>query len=138
MKNLSKELETLIHKMLVSHPLPYKKGKSIRVGPVVIRESRQQGFIIFDCIEQTQLAITYSKGAALAVAKCHINKQDYQEVLRLDRIFQKHDIDCLHYQYIIGKSSNESLRYVNINRLEISEAESEIAKQDIEDILFDK
>jgi len=138
MKDLTKDLETIIHKVVLSHPLPYKKGKHIRIGPIVIRESKTQGFILFDSLKQKQLAVTYSKSAALAVAKCYLKEQNYEQVLRLDKIFQKYDVDCIFYKHIIEKTDNDFLKNVNRDRLDIAVHKVQDVKQDIEDILFDK
>jgi len=138
MKNLTKELESIIHKVVLSHPLPYKKGKHIRIGPVIIRESKTQGFILFDSLKQKQLAVTYSKSAALAVAKCYLKDQDYSDVIRLDKVFQKYDIDCIFYKHIIEKTNDVFLKNVNTDRLDIAVHKVQDVKQNIEDILFDK
>ena len=88
-KTLLKELQHLIEDKLDPSLFPYQKGNSIRIGKIVVRDSKK-GFLIYDCQENKQVAITFSKTAALALAKS-LSKgtNNMSTVMDLDKTIQK-------------------------------------------------
>ena len=133
MKNLSKELETLIHKILVSHPLPYKKGKSIRIGKYAIRQAKAGWWVIYDCETNTQDARLFCKTAAIAYAKV---RNDKNKVVTLDRVIQKHYTDCMFYKHILVTTKDPVKQDITKTRYDISYTETKLAKQSLDAIIF--
>jgi len=137
MKNLAKTLEDIISHGLNNVPLPYKKGKSIRIGSIAIRHSEKQGYIIFDCSAKKQLDVTFSRAAALAFAKHHDNLAKRSRILDLDAKFQKHFIDSMFFKNTIEKTDNDAKKTVAEARLDISQAHLKAAQHGLECIIFE-
>lgn len=137
MNNLAKTLEEIILTGLNNTPLPYKKGNSIRIGPIVIRQSKQHGYIIFDCKNQTSIATTFSRVAALAIAKHYKNIHKHTTIKSIDNKIEKFYNDSLFYRNTISKTSDVIKKEITEDRLELAQAELQTAQSLLEDIIFD-
>ena len=83
------ELKALIEQGLENVPFPYVKGNSVRIGNAVIRTSKNGNFV-FDMKCKKQVANTFSKTAAVAIAKKHAEGQNVvDEVMRIDHEIEK-------------------------------------------------
>ena len=90
-KQLIHDLEEIIHNGPEAVPLPVQKGNSIRIKQYIIRESKHSGYLVYCCKENKQIARTFCKASAIAIAKSLAtghNKLD--EMLKLDSTIQKH------------------------------------------------
>ena len=67
--SLARELENLINNKIDASILPYVKGKSIRIGHVIIREARAGFFLVFDTKENRELGKMFCKTSAVALAR---------------------------------------------------------------------
>jgi hypothetical protein len=65
---LAKELEALINRNLDTSYFPYVKGKSIRIGHIIVRETRF-GFLVFDTKNNKEVDKMFCKTSAVALAK---------------------------------------------------------------------
>jgi|TARA_R110000772_G_scaffold170455_1_gene282358 hypothetical protein len=135
-KTLLKELQHLIEDKLDPSLFPYQKGNSIRIGKIVVRDSKK-GFLIYDCQENKQVAITFSKTAALALAKS-LSKgtNNMSTVMDLDKTIQKNYMDALFFTNTIKTSKDEFKKDVVLTRLEIAKARTAIAKSALDSIIF--
>jgi hypothetical protein len=133
---LLKELQHLIEDKLDPSLFPYQKGNSIRIGKIVVRDSKK-GFLIYDCQENKQVAITFSKTAALALAKS-LSKgtNNISTVMDLDKTIQKNYMDALFFTNTIKTSKDEFKKDVVLTRLEIAKARTAIAKSALDSIIF--
>jgi|TARA_B110000305_G_scaffold238390_1_gene303718 hypothetical protein len=133
---LLKELQHLIEDKLDPSLFPYQKGNSIRIGKIVVRDSKK-GFLIYDCQENKQVAITFSKTAALALAKS-LSKgtNNMSTVMDLDKTIQKNYMDALFFTNTIKTSKDEFKKDVVLTRLEIAKARTAIAKSALDSIIF--
>jgi hypothetical protein len=68
-KHIVKELETIVNKGLEDGLIPYQKGNSIRIKNMVIRYNERKGYLIYNTSNNSQVARTYFKSSALAIAK---------------------------------------------------------------------
>lgn len=136
MKHIILELESIVNKTLNDMPLPYVKGNSIRIGKVIIRYSKRNGYVLFDCKKQEKIAETYSKAAALAVANYYIKNRKINHILEMDHNYQKHDLDCYFYKNIIDNSKDEFRKDSVTFRYENSLVKAQELRQAIEDIIF--
>jgi hypothetical protein len=135
-KNLVKDLQSLLEDKLDPSMFPYQKGNSIRIGKMVVRQSKK-GFLIFDCKDKKQIAITFSKTAALALAKSLAEGDDNtQTVLSLDDTIQKNFMDALFFTNILKVSKDEIKKDITMNRLEIAKSRTAIAKDALDLIIF--
>ena len=66
------------------------------------------------------MAKTYTKAAALAIAK-NLNKNlNVDNILRLDDVAAKHRTDCMFYTYTIKTTDSDLKREVTQNRYDIA------------------
>ena len=126
-----KDLQEIIEANLDPTLFPYRKGNSIRIGPIAIRESNK-GYLIYNLKTNKQVARTFCKTAAVAIAKS--GKVD--EIKRLDNEIMKHFNDCLFYKHTMKTSKNETSRFVAENRYEISSDKTHSLKQKLDGYIF--
>jgi len=133
---LLKELQHLIEDKLDPSMFPYQKGNSIRIGKIVVRDSKK-GFLIYDCQENKQVAITFSKTAALALAKS-LSKgtNNIKTVMDLDNTIRKNYMDALFFTNTIKTTKDDFKRDVVLTRLEIAKARTANAKSALDSIIF--
>ena len=133
---LLKDLQHLIEDKLDPSLFPYQKGNSIRIGKMVVRDSKK-GFLIYDCQENKQVAITFSKTAALALAKS-LSKgtNNISIVMDLDKTIQKNYMDALFFTNTIKTTKDEFKKDVVLTRLEIAKARTANAKSTLDSIIF--
>jgi hypothetical protein len=133
---LLNELQHLIEDKLDPSLFPYQKGNSIRIGKIVVRDSKK-GFLIYDCQENKQVAITFSKTAALALAKS-LSKgtNNISIVMDLDKTIQKNYMDALFFTNTIKTTKDEFKKDVVVTRLEIAKARTAKAKSVLDSIIF--
>jgi hypothetical protein len=133
---LLKELQHLIEDKLDPSLFPYQKGNSIRIGKMVVRDSKK-GFLIYNCQENKQVAITFSKTAALALAKS-LSKgtNNISIVMDLDKTIQKNYMDALFFTNTIKTTKDEFKKDVILTRLEIAKARTANAKSALDSIIF--
>ena len=133
---LLKELQHLIDDKLDPSLFPYQKGNSIRIGKIVVRDSKK-GFLIYDCQENRQVAITFSKTAALALAKSLSKGTNITStVMDLDKTIQKNFMDALFFTNTIKTTKDDFKKDVSITRLEIAKARTAHAKSALDSIIF--
>ena len=133
---LLKELQHLIEDKLDPSMFPYQKGNSIRIGKIVVRDSKK-GFLIYDCQENKQVAITFSKTAALALAKS-LSKgtNNIKTVMDLDNTIRKNYMDALFFTNTIKTTKDDFKKDVVLTRLEIAKARTANAKSALDSIIF--
>ena len=139
-KQLAKELEEIVVHGLAQVPIPYEKGNSIRVKNIVIRKHKN-GYRIFDISTNKHVVTTFTKTAALAIAKVvgeRGNSNDIKDIIVLDNKVCKHYMDALFAKRAIEASKD-------ITRIEASEVKFDIATDrawsslaQIESYIFDK
>ena len=133
---LLKELQHLIDEKLDPSLFPYQKGNSIRIGKIVVRDSKK-GFLIYDCQENKQVAITFSKTAAFALAKSLSKGTNITStVMDLDKTIQKNFMDALFFTNTIKTTKDDFKKDVSITRLEIAKARTAHAKSALDSIIF--
>ena len=136
-KQLAEEI--VVHG-LAQVAIPYEKGNSIRIKNIVIRKHRN-GYRIFDISTNKHVVTTFTKAAALAIAKITAETGDnssVRDIIRLDNTVSKHYMDAL-----FAKRSIEVGK--DIQRIESSEVKFDIATDkawsslaQIETYIFDK
>lgn len=136
-KKVIKELKTLIEENLDPTMFPYCKGNSIRIGKIIIRESKQLGFVIFDKTNNQKIATTFCKTAAVALAKnLASDKNQKEKILSLDHIIRKNYIDMLHYSHIMNTTKNSVTADVVATRYDLAKARTEDARDSLDFIIF--
>jgi|TARA_R110000851_G_scaffold333450_1_gene513366 hypothetical protein len=135
-KTLLKDLQNLIEENLDPSMFPYQKGNSIRIGKMVVRDSKN-GFLIYDCKDNKQVAITFSKTAALALAKSISNGTDnIDKVLDLDKTIEKNFTDALFFTNTLKITKDDFKKDITLTRLELATARTAEAKSALDLIIF--
>ena len=134
-KQILKDLQDIIEANLDATMFPYQKGNSIRIGKFVIRDSKV-GYLIYDIEDNKQIAKTFCKTAAVALAKNLHKGRDTKRVLDLDKVIEKHYNDCVFYRHTIKITKDELKKEITENRYEISKAMTSDAKRRLDSFIF--
>jgi hypothetical protein len=135
-KNIIKDLEEIIESQLDAVAFPYKKGKSVRIGTMVVRETKN-GYLVYDTTNNKQVARTFCKTSAIAIAKTKAKGLDIlSKALEYDRVIEKNYNDALFYKHTIKKSSEAIVRETRRMRLEIAIDRTRWAKDHLDRFIF--
>jgi len=135
-EHLEHGLKELLESPIDPSLFPVKKGNKINIGSYSIVK-RRDDYSIKDYKTETIVAHTYSKAAAIAIAKNLAKKHNKTEqILKLDREYSKHDIDCKFYQHIIKVTKDETQRDIVGTRFDISIFRADLVKQKIESYIL--
>lgn len=135
-RHIINELESIIERGLEDSVIPVKKGNSIRIGQTVIRESRN-GFLIYDLKTNKQIARTFFKTSAIAIAKKYAEGKDVvKRALALDSILLKHYNDAIFYKNTIKKTSDCLIKESRQCRLQIAMDKTQKAKEELDKFIF--
>jgi len=101
-KTVAKEILQLIDQETNKLCVPIQQGNSVTIKHMVVRESAQ-GFLVINALTDQQVAYTFSKTAAVAIAKNHARgTEDHTaQILKIDREIQQKYNDCVHYKQTI-------------------------------------
>jgi len=133
-KQLLQLIDSETHKVC----LPIQKGNSIRIKHMVVRESRR-GYLVFDILNGSQVACTFSKTAAVAIAKNHAEgcMNETHRILRLDdEIMQKYN-DAVHFKYTIQCTDDEQRRASARIRYDIAWEDVLTLRSELDHYIFD-
>lgn len=139
-RELALQLEEIITKGLEDIPIPYQKGNSIRLKNIVIRKHKN-GYKLFDCAVNSHIVTTFTKTAALAVAKNIVEKQPQNvvdEIIRIDDKVAKHYMDALFSKRSCEVSKDPDKRENSRILFDISMDKAWSSLEAIEDYIFDK
>lgn len=135
-KALINELKALIEQGLEEVPFPYVKGNSVRIGNMVIRTSKKGNFV-FDMKCKRQVAHTFSKTAAVAIAKQHAEGHNIvKEVLLIDSEIEKNYNDAVFFQHSYKKAEDELRKEVLETRLDIATTKIDKGRTQLEDYIY--
>ena len=134
--SLVNELKALIEQGLEDVAFPYVKGNSVRIGNMIVRTSKK-GNYVFDMKQQKQVAHTFSKTAAVAIAKKHAEGQNVvNEVMKLDYEIEKNYNDAVFFQHSYDKSNDELRKEVLECRLDIATTKIDKGRSRLEDYIY--
>jgi hypothetical protein len=135
MKNLEsavKELEELVDRNIDQYRFPETKNNSIRINNILIRRSKNHGYVIVDSQNNHSLAAVYSKSGAIAFALAHLENKNVKNILFYDSIIEKNTNDSYFYNHSIAHSDQEPRTQALLNRLEESKYKITWAKQSLD------
>ena len=127
-----KDLQEIIEENIDLTLFPYKKGNSIRIGDIVVRESKNNGHLVYCAKGNKQIARTFSKTAAVAIAR----GGDVNDILQLDHDIMKHFNDCIFYRHTMRNSKNDTAKFVAESRYEISADYTQELKKKLDRYIF--
>ena len=135
-KVLINELKALIEQGLEDVPFPYVKGNSVRIGNMIIRTSKS-GNYVYDMKHKEQIAHTFSKTAAVAIAKNKSIGQDVvKDVMLIDYDIEKNYNDALFFAHSSKKAQDDLRKDVLECRLEIATGKIEQGRSRLEDYIY--
>lgn len=134
-KQILKDLQDIIEDNLDPSMFPYKKGNSIRIGKMVVRQNRY-GYLVYDIESNSQIAKTFCKTAAVAVAKIATNKKNITKVLDLDKTIEKYYNDCVFYRHTIKYTKDDFKRETTRVRYNIARDLTSDAKRQLDRFIF--
>lgn len=133
---LATELESLINSSLDMSFFPYVKGKSVRIKHVVVRET-SFGFLVFDTKENKEIAKTFCKTSALALAKnVALDRNRVKEIQDLDSVIQKHYNDAMFFKNTIRVTKDEDRKFVAETRYDLAAAKTREAKAKLDKFIY--
>jgi|11_taG_2_1085331.scaffolds.fasta_scaffold78906_2 hypothetical protein len=136
---LALELENLINNTIDKSFLPYVKGKSIRIGHVIVRETRVGFFLVFDTKENTEIAKMFCKTGAVALAKSIVSKQNDAEIKiikSLDDIISKNFNDAIFYKHTIKVTKDDIKKQVAQMRYSVARDATQHAKDKLDTFIY--
>lgn len=139
LQSLKTTLEEIVTSGLEEVPIPYKKGNSIRIKNIVIRRSKNFGHLVIDTKVGKQVAETFSKAGAIALALDNINgRRNVETILRLDRKIEKNYNDALFFKHTIESTKDEFRKEMALTRFDVAYDKTQDAKHELESFIFDK
>ncbi len=136
---LALELENLINNTIDKSFLPYVKGKSIRIGHVIVRETKVGFFLVFDTKENTEIAKMFCKTGAVALAKSIVSKQNDAEIKiikSLDDIISKNFNDAIFYKHTIKVTKDTIKKQVAQMRYSVARDATQHAKDKLDTFIY--
>jgi len=131
-RSTAKELQKLVDKIIPQYTLPYKEGKAIRIGKMLVRRSTRYGYIIVDTEDNATISTADTKHGAVAIAKASLRGHRIDQLQQKDHIASKHLNDAMHYSYIIDRTDNENKKSMLETRLEVAKLQLESINTDLE------
>ena len=136
---LAKELENLINNKIDTSYFPYVKGKSIRIGHIIVRETRAQFFLVFDTKENKEIAKMFCKTSAVALAKSIVTSKEndtINKIKQLDDTISKNYTDAIFYKHTIKVTKDEIKREVAEMRYQIAAETTRNAKDKLDTFIY--
>jgi hypothetical protein len=135
-RNTADELQSLVDKIIPQYTLPYKEGKTIRIGKMIVRRSTKHGYIIVDTDDNATVSTADTKHGALAIAKASLGGHRIDQLQQKDHIAAKHLNDAMHYSYIISRTTDESRKFILETRLELAKSKLDSINTDLESYIL--
>jgi hypothetical protein len=134
---LTKELENLINNNIDTSFFPYVKGKSIRIGHVIVRETKVGFFLVFDTKENKEIDKMFCKTAAVALAKNIIKKRNHLSTIKkLDKTIEKNYNDAVFHKHIMKITKDDTRYFVASTRYDIAAARTRNAKEELDAFIY--
>ena len=137
-KQIVSDLDRLLNKSIDLSLFPYAKGNSIRIGKYIVREGKNGYYKVFSCETNSLITETFSKRAALAIAKLLSkgNTIDVNDVKHLDKSAQKWYNDCVFYKYTINKTKDEVKKEITQTRYDIAKYKTKSVKDQLDKYIY--
>ena len=136
-KSILADLESIVNKGLENSLLPYAKGNSIRIKNMAVRYNPKKGYMVYDTLNNTQVARVQFKSTALGIAKSlAAGKNHTRKLLDYDKELLKHYNDALFFKNSISKSKDKTYSEVRAVRLEISLEKTKNIRDKIDKFIF--
>jgi len=137
-KTVAKEILKLIDREAETLCMPIQHGNSVRIKHMVVRESKY-GFLVYNIHTHQQVARTFSKTAALAIAKSHAegNIQKTAHILKIDEKIQQKYNDCVFFKHTIYFSDDHTRKQAAEIRYEVAWDDVLTLRSELDHYIFD-
>jgi hypothetical protein len=134
---LTRELEYLINNNLDTSYFPYVKGKSIRIGHVIVRETKVGFFLVFDTKANKEIAKMFCKTAAVALAKNVVrDKNQIKTIKDLDKTIEKNYNDAVFHKHMMRVTKDDTKYFIAQTRYDIAAARTRDAKDKLDSFIY--
>lgn len=134
---LSKKLKSFIDEQAERVCMPIQQGNSVRIKHFVVREN-QHGFLLYDIKQHRQIATTFTKTAALAMAKQLCNNGKVQSIRDTDNLIAHKYNECVFYKHTIARTDDEIRRESAKIRYDIAWEDLIKLRDTLDQYIFDK
>jgi hypothetical protein len=139
LSKLSKKLKQFIDRQAEMISMPIQHGNSLRIKNYVVRQN-SMGFLLYDIKNHRQVATTFTKTAALAMAKQMA--QNNRSVVKMisdtdDQIHNKYN-ECVFYKHTIARTDEDIKRETAKIRYDIVWEDLLKLRDTLDDYIFDK
>lgn len=138
---LAQELENLINTKIDTSYFPYVRGKSIRIGHIIVRETRF-GFLVFNTETNKEIDKMFCKTGALALAKT-VSKCDSgndaspnKYIIQLDKEIEKNYNDAIFYKHTMRVTKDDTKFFVAQTRYDIAASKTRYAKEELDKYIY--
>jgi len=134
---LSKKLKSFIDQQAERVCMPIQHGNSVRIKNYVVREN-QHGFLLYDIKQHKQIATTFTKTAALAMAKQLSNNHKVDVIRNTDSLIEHKYNECVFYKHTIARTDDDVRRESAKIRYDIAWEDLLKLRDTLECYIFDK
>jgi hypothetical protein len=125
-----------VDQKITKYVIPYKKGNTVLIGNYAVRYSKEM-YLIFDCKSNMMIDQTFSRAAAIAIAKFLNTDIDIRaKIHQLDNILHKNYTDAIFYKNVIKNSTNNTTRAIREARLQVALEKTQSAYSDLEQFVL--
>ena len=137
-KTVAKEILQLIDQETNKLCVPIQQDNSVTIKHMVVRESAQ-GFSVINALTDQQVACTFSKTAAVAIAKSHANGSATHTpmILKIDDKIQQKYNDCVHFKHTIYLSEDEDRKSAAEIRYDVAWDDVITLRSELDPYIFD-
>jgi hypothetical protein len=140
LQKLSEQLKSFIDAQAESICMPIQHGNSVRIKNYVVRKNNHGLHLLYDIKQHKQVATTFTKTAALAMARQMAqNKSEYIRFIGAtdDQIHHKYN-ECVFYKHTIARTDDEIKRESAKIRYDIAWEDLLKLRDTLDDYIFDK
>ena len=138
-KKLGKRLQRFIDEQAEKVCMPIQHGNSVRVKNYVIRKN-PHGYLLYDINANKQVTPTFTKTAALALAKQLADdpKNSIKHIVDTDESIQNKYNECICYKYTMTTTDDDIKREVTKIRYDIVWEDLLKLRDTLDNYIFDK
>ena len=136
--DIAQELENLINTKIDTSYFPYVRGKSIRIGHIIVRETRF-GFLVFDTKNNKEVDKMFCKTSAVALAKQEASgslTNPIEYIRKLDKEIEKNFNDAIFYKHTMRVTKDDTKFFVAQTRYDIAASRTLYAKEELDKYIY--
>lgn len=136
---IGKQILSFIDEQAEKFCMPIQQGNSVRIKHLVVREN-SYGFLLYDLKQHRQIKTTFTKTAALAMAKqlASNNKTCLRTIETMDDKIQDKYNECVFYKHTMSRTEDETKREVAKIRYDVVWEDLLQLRDELEQYIFDK